>query len=371
MRSWAFRAIGFTAATVALVAANAFAASLAAPAPSSSSSAATPASSPGAASSPSPAPPPSPSPQASGGTGQWVVNGATVKLGGSLAGSVDASGNRFSLSAAGSRGNWNAKFAVQGDSPITMQGAATGPGPVIDATVLAFGVPVSIKGTPGTDLSVSLGLSRRSSTNLLDDAKTVAAVDGPLAAAETPQQVLARLGLEWLRGLVGFTIVGWLLLLVAPGLKRRALDAINSLPFSRLGVGAILALDIPLAALVFIAIGLPLGLWWLGLLGLLVFLALAVAGFAYAGFQLGRLPFDRLGWERVSPFAAVPVGVGALCVVGLIPYAGPVLSLLATVYGIGSMLYVPRGQVSAGVGAEVAPQPPARRPAPAGKPVVE
>jgi hypothetical protein len=199
----------------------------------------------------------------------------------------------------------------------------------------------------------------------------VAVVDAPLAAAETPQQVLARLGLEWLRGLVGFTIVGWLLLLVAPGLKGRALDAINSLPFSRLGVGAILALDIPLAALVFIAIGLPLGLWWLGLLGLLVFLALAVAGFAYAGFQLGRLPFDRLGWERVSPFAAVPVGVAALCVVGLIPYAGPVLSLLATVYGIGSMLYVPRGQVAAGVGAEVALQPPARRPAPAGKPVVE
>jgi hypothetical protein len=298
-----------------------------------------------------------------------VVNGATVKLGGALAGSVEASGNRFSLGAAGSRKNWNAKFGIQGDSPMTLTGTLTGPGPVINATVMAFGIPVSVNGTPGKDLSISLGLSPRSS--ILDDARTVAVVKGPPLAAETPQQVFTRVSLEWLRRVVGFTIVGWLLLLVAPGLKGRAHAAINSLPFSRLGVGAILALDIPLASLVAIAIGLPLGLWWLGFLGLLVFLAVAVAGFSYTGFQLGRLTFDRLGWARVNSFASVPVGVGALGLAGLIPYAGPFISLLATVYGIGSMLYSPRRQVGAGAAAEAIVPAKSERPAPAGRPAVE
>jgi hypothetical protein len=238
---------------------------------------------------------------------------------------------------------------MHGEGPITMTGIVTGPGPVINATVQVFGIPVSINGTPGTDLSVSLGLSRRSSLNILDDARPVSAINGPSAAGETPQPVFTRLGLEWLRGLAGFTIVGWLLLLIAPGLKGRALNAIHSLPFGRLGIGAILTLDIPLAALVMIAIGLPLGLWWLGLLGLLVFLTLAVAGFAYTGFQLGRLAFDRLHWEHVSSFVVLPAGVAAVCLLGLIPYAGIFLSLLATVYGIGSMLYAPRRQVLAAV----------------------
>jgi hypothetical protein len=205
--------------------------------------------------------------------------------------------------------------------------------------------------------------------NSLDDARPAAAVSAPLAAGETPQQVITRLGLEWLRGLAGFTIVGWLLLLVAPGLKGRARTAIHSLPFSRLGIGAILALDIPLASLVVIAIGLPIGLWWLGVLGLLVFLTLVVAGFAYTGFQLGRLAFDRMGWERVSAFVTLPAGVAALSLLGLIPYAGIFLSLLATVYGIGSMLYSPRRPAAAG--AEVPARALTEQPASAGRPVVE
>jgi hypothetical protein len=356
------------AAVLALFAAGALVAGRAAASPSPSPTAvATPTSSPAAASSPSPAAPTSPSPAASTGTGQWVVNGATVKLGGSLAGSVDASGNTFTLSASGSRGQWNARFGVVGDGPISMKGSLTGPGPVVDATLLAFGIPVSVVGTPGTDLSVRVGLSRRSRTNTLDDSRLVDVVFAPPAAAETPQHVFNRVALDFLRNVVAFTIVGWLLLLVAPGLKGRARSAINMLPFRSLAVGAILVLDIPLAALLVVVIGLPLGLWWLGLLGLLMFLVLLVAGFAYAGFQLGRLLFDRVGWERVTHFAAVPIGVALLCLVGLIPYAGALLSVLATVYGIGSMLYAPRARVAAGL----ATMDRAERRAPAGRPVVE
>src|SRR3982074_915241 len=115
MSRGALRSIGFAAAGLACLVAGGFAVALAAQSPSpppsptpASPAGATP--SPGTESSPSPAPPSSPSPGASLGTGQWDVNGAVVKLGGSLAGSVDSSGNKFSLSAPGARGRGNATF---------------------------------------------------------------------------------------------------------------------------------------------------------------------------------------------------------------------------------------------------------------------
>ena len=224
--------------------------------------------SPASAASPSPSAPPTV------GTGQWVVNGAIVRVGGSIASQYEANGNTFSLSGSAAPGKWNARFGLQGNAPVTIMGTLTGPGPVVDATLKAFGVPITVQGTPGTDLSVRFGLSRGSSSNVLEDSRPVSALRAPPAAADTATDVLSPVGLEWLRGLVAFTIIGWLLLLVVPGLKGRAVDATRSIPLRRLGMGVILALDIPLASLVAIVIGLPIGLWRVGVLGLLLFLVL-------------------------------------------------------------------------------------------------
>ncbi len=321
--------------------------------------------SPASAASPSPSAPPTV------GTGQWVVNGAIVRVGGSIATQYEANGNTFSLSGSAAPGKWNTRFGLQGNGPVTIMGTLTGPGPVVDATLKAFGVPITVQGTPGTDLSVRFGLSRGASSNVLEDSRPVSALRAPPAAADTATDVLSRVGLEWLRGLVAFTIIGWLLLLVVPGLKGRAVDATRSIPLRRLGMGVILALDIPLASLVAIVIGLPIGLWWVGVLGLLLFLVLAAAGFAFTGLQIGRLAFDRFGWERVTSFASVPVGVAVLCLIGLLPYVGGILSLLATVYGIGSLLYAPHKEVQVAAVIEEIPQTPAERQARAGRPVVE
>jgi hypothetical protein len=305
------------------------------------------------------------------GTGQWAVNGAIVRVGGSITTQYEANGNTFSLSGSAAPGKWNLRFGLKGNGPVTITGTLTGPGPVVDATLKAFGVPITVQGTPGTDLSVRFGLSRGSSSNVLEDSRLVSALQPPPAAADTATDVLSRVGLEWLRGLVAFTVIGWLLLLVVPGLKGRAVDATRSIPLRRLGMGVILALDIPLASLVAIVIGLPIGLWWVGVLGLLLFLVLAAAGFAFTGLQIGRLAFDRFGWERVTSFASVPVGVAVLCLIGLLPYVGGILSLLATVYGIGSLLYAPRKEVQVAVVIEEMAQTPAERQARAGRPVVE
>jgi hypothetical protein len=167
-------------------------------------------------------------------------------------------------------------------------------------------------------------------------------------------------------------VVGWLLLLIAPGLRGRAQRATGSVPLSRLGMGLVLALDIPLASIVLLVIGLPVGLWWIGIIGLAVFVALLIAAYAFAGFQLGVLLFDRLRAGQVLWFVAVPLGVALLTLAGELPYVGGIISLLAVLYGLGSMFYAPRGAQPAAAPAAELGTAPETKPMPApGKPLVE
>jgi hypothetical protein len=335
------------------------------------------------ASSPTPAAPltpaasPSPLLGTSGG-GSWDVNGATVKAAGALATEIDSSGNNLKLSLGATHGAWAARFAISGIVPIDASGTVTGPGPVLDVSIDAFGMPVSVQGTPGKDLSVTVG-HRSSQSSLLDYAVPVAAVSAPAPRTDGPQQVVLQDGADWLRGALAFTVVGWLLLLIAPGLRGRAERATRSMPLSRFGMGIVLALDIPLVCLVVLLLGVPVGLWWLGIVGLAIFVALLVASYAYSGFQLGVLLLDRLGGpgmdriggRRMMWFAAVPLGMVLLTLVGEVPYVGGIISLLAVVYGLGSMLYAPREvRRAAAPAAELEGAPVEPLPAP-GRPLVE
>jgi hypothetical protein len=323
--------------------------------------------------SPLPAASPSPSPLAPAGGGQWVVNGATVKLAGALAAEVDTGPNTFKGAAGATHGTWTARLAISGEGPITMDATVNGPGPNIDGEIDAFGFPITVHGSPSSNLEIGFGHRSGSSTRAIGEAVLAAAVVAPLAAAETPQQVAIRLATDWLRLVLAFTVAGWLTLLIAPALRSRARISTRRLALRRLGIGALLALDIPLACLVVLAAGLPLGLWWLGLLGLIGFVALSFIGYAYAGFQLARLVLDALGAEALGWWVAVPLGVGAIVLVGLIPTVGGVISLLVTVYGIGALLYAPRVEPARAVlpgeaespraGAELEPAP--------GRPMVE
>ena len=73
-----------------------------------------------------------------------------------------------------------------------------------------------------------------------------------------------------------------------------------------------------------------------------------VVGYAYAGYQIGRLILDGVGGGRLSWLLAVPLGVALVVLVGLAPYVGGVLSVLVTVYGIGSLLFRPTLSAAAG-----------------------
>ena len=318
---------------------------------------------------PSPA---NPSPSATPGVpqGQWVVNGARVKLAGAIATEVNAGGNTFQADLRATKDAWTSRFGITGEGPVTLEMVVTGPGPSVDAQVVALGVPVRIQGTPGRDLNTQLGRSAPASLMVGDDAALAAAVRSPSAADQSPAAIATSRWSDWLRLAVAFTVVGWVLLLVAGGLRERASSINLPLAVKRLGMGALLALDIPLACLLVIVIGLPLGLWWLGLLGLVAYVALAAVGYAYTGYQVGRLILDRTGGGRLGWLLAVPLGVGLVVLVGLTPYAGWVVSLFATVYGIGSVLFRPSTVTSAvaGTGAALARGPAEATSAP-GRPI--
>ncbi len=332
------------------------------------------------AASPTPSPQSSPSPEPSGtptapsgipsGAGHWDVNGATVKAGGVLATEIDTGGNVFSGSASATKGGWSTRFGVTGQGPITIQGTAKGPSPVvIDLTVRVFNLPITVHGTPGIDLSVSVGTPRSS---LLTDMVPVAAVQPRMPLAETPEEVATRVLIDTLRGTVAFALVGFLLLLVVPGLHARGVTAAHSVPLSRLGIGAILAIDIPLGAILLVLIGVPLGLWWVGLIVLALFAALVVASYAFSGYQLGVLILERLDAGRLMWIAELALGVLLLVIAAQIPYVGAVVTIIAVLYGIGSMLYAPAAAVAPvqAPGPELEARPAAELPA-TGKRIVE
>jgi hypothetical protein len=125
--------------------------------------------------------------------------------------------------------------------------------------------------------------------------------------------------------------------------------------------------------LLLLVLGVPLGVWWLGLVGLLLFVGLCAVGYAYSGFQLGALVIDRLWEGRDTWLLAVPFGVAVIALIALVPYVGPVSVLIAVIYGLGSMIYAPAEAVPSQLAAPVQPAvlPAATSSAPASKPIVE
>lgn len=281
-----------------------------------------------------------PPPEVPTGPGVSIGGGTTVKAGGAFATEVDAGGNAFTGAITANRGAWSARAGVTGGGPVSARGVASGPSPVlIDATIQIFHLPISVRGTPGTDLNVSVGTP---SSTVLDQARPVASVHPSVVLADSPAQVAGQIVESFIRTTVAFTLVGWLLLIIAPGLRARSNTAMQSSPFfRRLGLGAILALDVPLAALLLAILGVPFGLWWIGLVALAIFVAVAVAGYAFTGFQIGVLLLGRSDGVRSSWLLEVPVGVALLVLAGQIPYVGAIVSIVAVIYGIGSMLYAP------------------------------
>lgn len=109
-------------------------------------------------------------------------------------------------------------------------------------------------------------------------------------------------------------------------------------------VGVLTLIILPLAVglLMVTLVGAPLGMFLLLALPLLLLVGLAAAGFGVGEFLMNRTGEPRSTGARVMMLL---VGLLALAALGLIPYAGPAIAALATVFGFGAVLRAVRGRL--------------------------
>ena len=199
------------------------------------------------------------------------------------------------------------------DGPVVVAGQVSG-------TVVAMNGPIRLAETASVGGDV-LG------------AQDVRLEPGALVGGEvrdhvrfTPRGTLAALGA--LLGAVAIAVSALLLLLLLLALATRS-SAARTAPFASLGWGVVVAVALPSLAVVTAAsiLGLPLGLSLLLAFGLI-----ALVGYAFATFALGRLivrePRGRAG--------ALFAGWGAAAAIGLVPFLNVVAWALGSTFGLGA-----------------------------------
>jgi hypothetical protein len=166
----------------------------------------------------------------------------------------------------------------------------------------------------------------------------------PAAAQTTPSAEANSQAwlIDWLRRLVGFALVGMLLVLFIPAMPSILRAATQTSPWSRVGIGLVLAFMLPLLGLLGFALLLPLGLWWLGLLVLALYPVLLILSLAVSGLALGSLVLARMGQGRVPMLAALAAGLIIISLASVLPYLGPLVNVAAVIFGLGTLALAPR-----------------------------
>jgi hypothetical protein len=216
-----------------------------------------------------------------------------------------------------------------------IEGVALGDVIVLDGGITVHGqVSGSVVAMDG---SVRLGSSAQVGGDVTARGGVVvsegAVVDGRIRqhAAFTwraPLAVFGRFG-TWLAVTVSTLLLGLALVFIGPRGVEAVFDAARTAPWFAAAWGAGLAVGIPVLAVVAMAslVVLPLGL----ALALALSLA-AFAGYAFAGYALGRLVWTNPERQVVAFLA----GWGALRVIGLIPFVNGVTFVLAAAFGLGA-----------------------------------
>jgi hypothetical protein len=232
------------------------------------------------------------------------------------------------------RGNQVGEVVVLHGS-ARIDGVALGDVIVLDGGIIIEG---QVSGSViAMDGSVKLGSSARVGGDVTARGRIAvsegAVVDGRIRqhAAftwRTPVSLFGRFA-TWLAVSVSTLLLGLAIVFVAPRGVEAAFDAARSAPWFAAAWAAGLAVGIPILAVLAMAslVALPLGL------AVVLALALAAfAGYALAGYALGRLVWTNPERQVV----AFLVGWGALRLVALVPFVSGVTFVLAAALGLGA-----------------------------------
>jgi hypothetical protein len=153
--------------------------------------------------------------------------------------------------------------------------------------------------------------------------------------------------LDGLRRLLILALLGGLLFVFVPHLAGPLRATAERAPWSRLGLGLCLAIALPVLGIAIFIVGLPLGLWWLGLLVLMADAFLIALSLTVAGLVLGAYLLDRIGDDRVPVVVAYAAGLIVLIVLSELPVIGGIVALLGHIYGMGALVMLPRARAAA------------------------
>jgi cytoskeletal protein CcmA (bactofilin family) len=286
-------------------------------------------------------------------TRDMMASGGTITIPGEVQGSVRVAGAQVTVSgkiagdlvAAAGTLNVN-KEATIGRDVLASASNARFAGSIARNVQIAGG-NVAFSGPVGGnvtawDTNLKLDSGAAIQGNLNYNSSNNASIAGGAAVTGTTNHTfpsnVPNLGvsiLGWFQTLVGFFVLGVLLVLIAPRFNAKAVEAYKTSPWSRLGIGLAVLLGVPIVALFVFVLGLIVGGWWLSLFLLGIYWLALSLGFVIVSEMIGRFTLERLSQAKVHPIPTLLLGLVMLLVVSVVPWVGWIGCLLAVIYGLG------------------------------------
>lgn len=132
--------------------------------------------------------------------------------------------------------------------------------------------------------------------------------------------------------------------LLFPGFARRAATFLVEQPVRALGFGALAAIVVPAALGLALVLGIVLGGWWLAALGGVVAVFASANGVGLVG-QVTTEWLARKFKLELGMVVTQVLGVLALCVLFALPFLGPLIGLMVTLFGLGAQLLALPGRI--------------------------
>ena len=303
--------------------------------------------------------------------GNLIAVGTTITISGTVTRDVMAAGSQISIP-----GTVEGSARLAG-SQVTVDGKITGdlvtvasaldltPEATVGRDVMAAGTTLTLAGSiarnaqlAGTDVVISAPIGGNVTAQVTSlKLESGAAIGGNLdytsnqsvnkaagatVAGYTHQSLPTNNSLApgwwligWLQTLVGFFVLGLLLIFLTPGFNNRAVAAYRLAPWSRLGIGLAVAVVVPVVALPLFIVGLFVGGWWLAIFLMGIYTLGLTVAFAIVSQMVGRFALERLGQANFHPILALFVGLPILTLASAIPWVGWLIGLIAVVYGLG------------------------------------
>ncbi len=291
-------------------------------------------------------------------TGDVVAAGQSVMIRGQVGGSVRAVGNMVVLD-----GKVTNDLLVAGNELTILSNGRVGRDAIVGAASTTIsgqigrdlqvgGTNVKIDGAIGggvlatverlqlTDRATVGGSLKYTSKNEAQIANT-SSVKGTIER-QTPDNGRAplvtgqaALVVDWLKGLIGLLILGILVVFFFPGFSRRAGEALVHSPWLTLAIGALVLIGLPILAIVFFAVGVVIGGWWIGFVVLSLFVVVLALSIPVAAVGVGGAVL-RIARRPVPVWLALFIGLIVLLLVALIPILGGLVIFCALLFGMGA-----------------------------------